>query len=81
MITTFQAELEAFMADHAGHDASFEDQEFIVCLDCDETFELPEGSGVNQVNAFTVIIEVFEPAPGCGVARFTIDPMTGRVTV
>lgn len=72
--------LRAFLSDHEGHDLSFEDQDYIVCLDCDETFCLPEGTDVKVINCFTVIIEV--PSHNSSrIVRYTLDPMTGRVTV
>lgn len=40
-------EIQTFIKDHYEHDLSFESQEFIECLDCSETFELPEGTGVD----------------------------------
>lgn len=52
-------EIQTFIKDHYEHDLSFESQEFIECLDCSETFVLPEGAGVDidEIDATFVTID------------------------
>lgn len=75
-------QLKAFVADHHGHSLSFEDQEFVECYICDETFTLPEGSGVRieeHLGSDLVFIEVPSGTDTKSFVRYTVDLTEGTV--
>lgn len=82
-MSSFQDRLQTFIDDHCGHGTTldFESQEFIQCIECEETFVLPRGSGVNQLEDGLVVIEVPSGIAN-GYLKYLIDFSDGgKVTL